>query len=129
MRAEIFREKSERKDILSTFITHTIVLTELTFFDQISALQQRAFRGKFKKNDIRSILTECLECITELAIKHEPSLASDHTYVSIGALQVLPNDKVTINQIMNLADEKLYRVKHTTRNLVDFEVYTHCDNV
>ena len=36
MRADIFREKSEKKDILFTFLTHykkyIVVLTELLFF-------------------------------------------------------------------------------------------------
>ena len=44
-------EKSYRNDIL---LTNNIVLTELTFFDQISALQQRVFHDNFEKNDMRS---------------------------------------------------------------------------
>jgi len=78
-----------------------------------------------EKNDIRSILAECLESVTNLAIKHESSDASEYTSISIGAIQVLPNTNITLNQIMNTADEKLYRVKKTTRNAVDFEVYSH----
>ena len=47
MSARIFSWKSERKAILLTFMAQNIVLTDLTFFDQISALQQRVFHEKF----------------------------------------------------------------------------------
>jgi len=77
-----------------------------------------------KKNDIRSILAECLECVSELEIQHKSSMASTHTSVSIGAIQVLPTNETPLNQIMNLADEKLYQVKNTTRNAVYFDIYS-----
>ena len=37
------------KDILLTFMAHNIALTDMTFFDKISALQQRVFHVKLKK--------------------------------------------------------------------------------
>lgn len=76
-----------------------------------------------KKNDIRAILAECLESVSELAIQHKSSSASTYTSISIGAIQVLPNNAITLNQMMNLADEKLYQVKESTRNAVYFEIF------
>jgi len=76
------------------------------------------------KNDIRSILAECLECVSELEIKHESSEVSAHTSISIGAIQVFPANDIPLNHIMSLADEQLYQVKNTSRNAVHFDIYS-----
>ena len=49
MRAGIFRENLERKDILLTFITHNIVLTELTFLTKYRHYSSGLFRENYKK--------------------------------------------------------------------------------
>jgi len=74
-------------------------------------------------SDVQSILVECLESVTALGIQHTSSNACSTISVSIGAVQVTPNEDMLLTDIMQLADEKLYQVKNKTRNAADFVVY------
>lgn len=67
-------------------------------------------------------LTECLDAVIQLNIQHQSSLASSLISVSIGAIQVTPNSEFSLDEVMDMADKKLYQVKSTTRNAVHFEV-------
>jgi len=72
---------------------------------------------------VQTVLSECLECVTALDIQHQSSLASSLITISIGAVQIIPTAEVSLNEVMQLADEKLYQVKNTTRNAIDFGHY------
>ncbi|MBA6389978.1 diguanylate cyclase [Colwellia sp. BRX10-3] len=63
-----------------------------------------------------TVLSVCLNSITELAIPHLAISTSCHVSVSIGAIQVIPNKNTSIEQIMQQADERLYKVKNDSRN-------------
>ncbi len=76
-----------------------------------------------EKNDIRSILADCLESVTNLQIEHQSSAADPFVSVSIGAIQVLPNNDISLKQIINSADEQLYLAKKHMRNAVYFDIY------
>ena len=65
-----------------------------------------------------TILAICLNSVTELAIPHHDVDSCDYVSVSIGAVQVIPNENITIDQVMQQADERLYLVKRDTRNAV-----------
>lgn len=41
--------------------------------------------------------------------------------VSIGAVQVIPHENITIDEIMRYADERLYLVKNHHRNAVSLQ--------
>lgn len=64
------------------------------------------------------ILTKCLTNTQELAIPHHAISQNSYVSVSIGAIQLIPNDKLSVEQIMQQADERLYMVKNSTRNAV-----------
>lgn len=71
-------------------------------------------------NDYKAsnILTACLNSVTELAIPHEAIDSNSCVSVSIGAVEVIPNEKTSIEQIMQQADEQLYLIKKGSRNAV-----------
>lgn len=73
-----------------------------------------------KQLDIEAALTQCLEAVSGLEIQHQSSLASSLLTVSIGAVEVLPTSQHSVDSMLAIADEKLYRVKNTTRNAVHF---------
>ena len=74
-----------------------------------------------EQNDIRSILADCLESVTNLKIAHHHSSAYHFASVSIGATQVQPDPEISLNQFINTADEQLYLAKKNMRNAVYFE--------
>lgn len=73
-----------------------------------------------KKYTAELILATCLKSVTELAIPHHAVHIDSVVSVSIGAIQVTPNDKTSIEQVMQQADERLYLVKNSTRNAVSY---------
>ncbi|XQW85226.1 GGDEF domain-containing response regulator [Thalassotalea piscium] len=73
-----------------------------------------------KNFSIQSVLNECLEQVKKLNIQHSTSVASTHISVSIGAAEITPTYDVTIESLIKHADDKLYLVKNSSRNGVDF---------
>ena len=72
----------------------------------------------------QAITDECVSSIANLNILHEDSAVDNHLTISLGAVQVLPNEKIKRENVMKLADEKLYQVKNSTRNAVSFIKYS-----
>ena len=72
----------------------------------------------------QTITDECVSSIANLNILHEDSAVENHLTISLGAVQVLPNEKIKLESMMKLADEKLYQVKNSTRNAVSFTKYS-----
>jgi diguanylate cyclase (GGDEF)-like protein len=70
--------------------------------------------------DAESKLATCLKSVKQLAIPHHAISASSHVSISIGAIQVIPNEKNSVEQVMQQADERLYIVKNSTRNAVSY---------
>jgi diguanylate cyclase (GGDEF)-like protein len=73
------------------------------------------------KNDIRSILVDCLESVTNLKIEHNSSTANNFASVSIGAIQVLANNSSSVEQVIDSANQQLVLAKQNMRNAVYFE--------
>jgi diguanylate cyclase (GGDEF)-like protein len=65
-------------------------------------------------------LTACLKSIENLAIPHHAINPSCLVSVSIGAIQVIPGDNSSVEQVMRQADKRLYLVKNSNRNAVSF---------
>jgi diguanylate cyclase (GGDEF)-like protein len=63
-----------------------------------------------------NVLSVCLSSVTELAIEHHAVGTGCHVSVSIGAIQVIPHDHITVEQVMQQADKRLYLVKKDHRN-------------
>ncbi|ASP47853.1 diguanylate cyclase domain-containing protein [Cognaticolwellia beringensis] len=63
-----------------------------------------------------TVLSACLNSITELAIPHHAVNNTYHVSVSIGAVQLIPNKNISIEQVIQQADERLYSVKNDSRN-------------
>lgn len=72
----------------------------------------------------QAIADECVSSIGNLNILHEDSAIESHITISLGAVQVLPNKKIQLDDVMKLADEKLYQVKNSTRNAARFIKYS-----
>ena len=72
----------------------------------------------------QAIADECVSSISNLNILHEDSVIESHLTISLGAVQVLPNKKVQLADVMKLADEKLYQVKNSTKNAMRFIKYS-----
>jgi len=66
------------------------------------------------------ILEHCLQDINkkivDLQIEHKNSEALDVVTISIGAIIYLPNSYVSANKLYKIADENLYKSKHSGRN-------------
>jgi len=54
--------------------------------------------------------------INELGITHEHSSAAEHVTISMGVATILPNLKVSPEQLILSADKMLYRAKDEGRN-------------
>ena len=67
-------------------------------------------------SDIHYVLDECIASIMNLNIEHKDSLIADIITVSIGAVRVTPNDNISIEDVMECADQQLYHIKKSTRN-------------
>lgn len=65
---------------------------------------------------IEAILNSCIQRVTQLAIEHQNSQASDFISISIGAVLVNPNKNISLNNAITAADEQLYQVKNSSRN-------------
>lgn len=59
--------------------------------------------------------------VEQLAIPHKKSRISDHITVSSGVNHQLPVNGETIQHLLNLADERLYKAKAAGRNQVIYE--------
>lgn len=75
-----------------------------------------------EKYNIQEILAECIEQVLQLNIQHTTSVACTKISVSIGAVQVSPTYNTKIETVIKKADDKLYKVKNSTRNAVAFKV-------
>jgi len=68
----------------------------------------------------KEILEHCLQDINkkivDLKIEHKTSEALDVVTISIGAIIYLPNSYVSANKLYKIADENLYKSKHSGRN-------------
>ncbi|WP_448547111.1 GGDEF domain-containing response regulator [Thalassotalea fusca] len=73
--------------------------------------------------DVQTILVDCLDSVVALGIQHEASLASPLLSISIGAIQVKPSDDLNVQDIMHIADKKLYLAKNSTRNAAHFDIF------
>lgn len=71
-----------------------------------------------KKYPAATVLSVCLQSVTQLAIPHHGVDISCYVSISIGAVQVIPHENTSIDQIMQQADKRLYLVKNNTRNAV-----------
>jgi diguanylate cyclase (GGDEF)-like protein len=69
---------------------------------------------------VEALLLACLESVTQLGITHETSDSGQFVSVSIGAVQLIPHDAITLDEIMAKSDTGLYLVKNTTRNAINF---------
>ena len=65
-----------------------------------------------------TVLSACLDSVTQLAIPHHAITDNGYVSVSIGAVMVTPNNNTDIEQIMQQADERLYLIKKGSRNAV-----------
>jgi len=74
-----------------------------------------------KGTRVEAVLADCSDAVSAMGIQHMSSEASTILTVSIGAIQVLPQAKYNIEQVIAQADDKLYSVKQSTRNAVHFE--------
>jgi len=73
-----------------------------------------------KKKAMNDILEKCLDSVFELEIKHKDSKVSPFVTISIGAIQITAQPQINLDKVMECADEKLYIVKNTSRNAVNF---------
>jgi len=74
------------------------------------------------ETQVASILHTCLTAVTDLKIAHKDSTVAEFVSISIGAVQVLPSEKNSIEQVLQHADERLYLVKESTRNAMNLGV-------
>ncbi|PCH96420.1 MAG: diguanylate cyclase response regulator [Gammaproteobacteria bacterium] len=77
-----------------------------------------------QKTDIKTILDECVDRVIQLNIAHQKSPVSPFLSISIGAIQVTANESLTMEQVINLADQQLYQVKNTNRNAAKLDILT-----
>ncbi|GHE97449.1 GGDEF domain-containing response regulator [Thalassotalea profundi] len=77
-----------------------------------------------KKNNIQTILAECIEQVHLLNIQHSTSIACSQISVSIGAAQISPTYNTALESVIKKADDKLYQVKNSTRNAIAFTEIT-----
>ena len=73
-----------------------------------------------QQHSAETVLAACLKSVDILKIPHHAININTNVSVSIGAVQVTPNDKISVEQVMQQADERLYLVKNSTRNAVSF---------
>lgn len=69
-----------------------------------------------KQAQAANVLTACLNSITQLAIPHCALSKNAVVSVSIGAVQLTPNTQLSLEGVMQQADEQLYLVKNSARN-------------
>lgn len=74
------------------------------------------------ETQVATILHACLTAVTDLKITHKDSNVAEFVSISIGAVQVLPSEKNSIEQVLQHADERLYLVKESTRNAMNLGV-------
>ncbi len=72
----------------------------------------------------QAIVDECISSISNLNILHEDSAIESQITISLGAVQILPDKKFQLSEVMKLADEQLYQVKNSTRNAAKFIKYS-----
>lgn len=68
-----------------------------------------------------NIAETIIQEILNLKLKHSPICDCEHLTISIGATTVVPNEKTSINKLINAADEALYIAKNNGRNQVAFK--------
>jgi len=73
-----------------------------------------------KNKKVINVLDKCLDSVFDLEIEHNGSLVSPFVTISLGAVQITPEPQIPLNKIMECADEKLYQVKNSSRNAVNF---------
>lgn len=79
-----------------------------------------------KTSNAATVLSVCLNSITRLAIPHHAVSSHCRVSVSIGAVQVIPHENITIDEVIQQADKRLYLVKNNHRNAVSLlELNTH----
>jgi len=114
----------QQGDLILRRIAHTIRRTLYNYDGAIFRCGGEEFYFYFpiEKNATAStVLSACLHSVTELAIPHQAIHANCHVSVSIGAIQLIPNEQTSIEQIMQQADERLYSVKNSTRNAISLQ--------
>jgi len=74
------------------------------------------------QNNIEAALNECVNSVSQLEIAHQKSPVSPFLSISIGAIQVTPNENYSLLQVIELADKQLYQVKNANRNAAKFEM-------
>lgn len=57
-----------------------------------------------------------LDSVRALKIPHAMSSAGEHLTISAGVATLLPDSTSGIENLLNMADEQLYRAKHDGRN-------------
>lgn len=73
-----------------------------------------------KNKAMINILEKCLDSVSNMEIQHKDSLISPFVTISIGAIQIAPAHEINLDKVMQCADEKLYQVKKSSRNAVNF---------
>lgn len=113
----------QQGDVVLRKIANSIRRTLFEYGGEIFRCGGEEFYFYFPKDLNQSTdatLDACLNSVKKLAIPHQENDASEYISVSIGAVQLIPNDDTSIEEVMDKADERLYNVKNTTRNAVSF---------
>jgi len=70
--------------------------------------------------DTPYVLDQCIANVMNLNIEHKSSSVINIVSVSIGAVKVKPNENLTIDDVMECADQQLYQIKNSTRNAAGY---------
>jgi len=73
-----------------------------------------------KGKPVIDILEQCLDGVFDLEIQHKASQVSPFITISLGAIQIMPETQLNLDTVIKCADEKLYQVKNSGRNMVNF---------
>jgi diguanylate cyclase (GGDEF)-like protein len=113
----------QQGDVALRKIANTIRRTLFEFGGAVFRCGGEEFYFYFPANQQFSAevtLAACLKSVENLAIPHHAISLNSLVSVSIGAVQVIPSDNNSVEQVMQQADERLYLVKNSSRNAVSF---------
>jgi diguanylate cyclase (GGDEF)-like protein len=113
----------QQGDVVLRKIASTIRRTLFEYGGAVFRCGGEEFYFYFPSNPSHSAeitLSACLNSVKNLAIPHHAISINNRISVSIGAVQLVPNEQTSVEQVMQQADEKLYLVKNTTRNAFSF---------
>lgn len=68
------------------------------------------------KEKTEKLANEIIQGMKEINIKHEYSLINNYQTVSIGGVSILPNNRISIEDLIHYADTALYEAKKVGKN-------------